>query len=56
MILYTHIQSLGFLLSTYESDLNYILRFQQWKQSGYANSEAYASKTKDSLKAFGLLS
>ena len=47
-----HIQSLGFLLSTYESDLNYMLQFQQWKQSGFADSEAYALKTTGSLKAF----
>ncbi len=52
MIVNPHIKSLGFLLATYESDLKYILRFQQWKQSGFTDTEAYATKTTGSLKAF----
>jgi hypothetical protein len=40
-----HDQSLGLLLSTYASDLNYIHRFQESEQSGFAESEVYAIKT-----------
>jgi len=48
-----HVKALGSLMANYESDLEYIARFQDLKKSGFSYTESYINKDDSgSFKAF----
>lgn len=50
---FNHVKALGFLMANYESDLEYIARFQDMIKSGFSYSESYINKDDSgSFKAF----